>query len=515
MTNTKIGKLGAALTHLKLENNFLSNGGLQSFPLVERGQIANGIISEKLSIGEWQDVVKMIYGGFGKADALYEGDPIDLKKRIVESALKHPDTLFRSDETVKTLAAKKEFDLLYDLFASVPIGYKEIDSILKLFPNEFYECPKGENMIQALHKQAAKSAMADNNMNHAWYHYRHAKDKEGLALVFDAILKSGNSNSYSELESIALSEPTLRTQRLKRIIDNTIESKKPVASAVKVYELYKKHNLKLTKPEQDALVEEVATEASRYDITRQLSGYGEVWLPWAKKHATDEPKVAYRIMAQRKYTGPEIITAVIAGLKVERYQNEERKLETKDVKKEHLAAAYEQADFNGKVQIAEALKDPEKLQSLSKAAYKKRDLLQAYTLWVSSGGSLENDYFNKIMTRLVRQEVKQGYGYMSFLDDRDKKGLEKAFDLMLTGKERSTARGAYEVALRLGDEKKTQLAREHMISVSPSFALREFSGTDKQDKSGIDLVLSRMSEAYGVDKTVLENVVSKYAPMKG
>ena len=61
MVGKKASNLGNALTALGLENQFLSNGELSNFPLVERGRIANGIIAEKLRLGRWEGVVQMMY----------------------------------------------------------------------------------------------------------------------------------------------------------------------------------------------------------------------------------------------------------------------------------------------------------------------------------------------------------------------------------------------------------------------------------------------------------------------
>ena len=57
MTVIQKSNLGRALTILGLEDKFLSNGELSNFPLLERGKIANDIISEKLNHGRWEKVV--------------------------------------------------------------------------------------------------------------------------------------------------------------------------------------------------------------------------------------------------------------------------------------------------------------------------------------------------------------------------------------------------------------------------------------------------------------------------
>src|SRR3989344_6485389 len=122
MPAQEVLNLGRAITRLGLEDKFLANGELSRFPLADRGTIANEIIAEKLRLGRWQSVIKMMYGGLGKADALYEGDREELKASILKSAMENPGSglEYPKGEIIDVLRRAGEADLLFRLATLMP-----------------------------------------------------------------------------------------------------------------------------------------------------------------------------------------------------------------------------------------------------------------------------------------------------------------------------------------------------------------------------------------------------------
>ena len=106
------------------------------------------------------------------------------------------------------------------------------------------------------------------------------------------------------------------------------------------------------------------------------------------------------------------------------------------------------------------------------------------------------------------------YGYMTFLDNSDKKGMAEAYDTLIRtdkGKRTDNLRHAYEIALNLGDENKTQRAREEIVAISPEWAIHNFtSQTRGNDERGLDYVLGVVASEHGVEQEELKRFVEKY-----
>jgi len=234
-------------------------------------------------------------------------------------------------------------------------------------------------------------------------------------------------------------------------------------------------------------------------------------------HARGEPRIAYRIFSQQRYHGDFVIVAVQAGLALSHFQNEERVLRANEVDKAHLERAYRSAPFDVKVQIASHLNDSEKLQKLSQRAHKESNLDRAYCLWVAGRGNLEGEYLDGIRTRLIDDAIENHSGCMAFLDDSDTVGLTMAYDALMQSEKPERTDNlsyAYKIALKLGDEERTQRAREAMVTISPEWALRNFTNrTRGTDEKGVDYALGVVAREHGVEQGALRPLVDKYQPV--
>jgi len=251
----KVSGLGNALTALGIEDRFLSDGELTNFPLLERGRIANGIIAEKLRLGRWQTVVEMMYGGFGKADALYEGDRDQLRDDIVRTAVEHSKSA-RIHGTIDVLAKAGENDLLFRLATNIPsLNYEDfMEATHGIDSSYFKDAAQGVQRKHTLHEIAGKKALAEGEYSAAFMHFDEIKDLEGLAQVFDATLALRGRHSSGEwLERIALSDPAQEDDRLKRVVLSSLSDEGGGLNPLAAYELAKKYNVALTSKEVNAL----------------------------------------------------------------------------------------------------------------------------------------------------------------------------------------------------------------------------------------------------------------------
>ncbi|MCX6749089.1 MAG: hypothetical protein NT076_05810 [Candidatus Pacearchaeota archaeon] len=207
MQGVKESRLGKALIVLGLEDQFLLNGELQRFPLVQRGALANEIIDEKLKLGKWRGVVNMIFGGFGKADALYEGNIEQLRERIASTAaISGKEEI--SAETITTLAKKGEYELILRIIESHPkVSLKDLESLRSKIPTAFFEEEnKWQQRTRRLDELAAAKAMSEGNYYSALHYFQELKDTQRIQQASDFVLKKGDIN-YHVAEQIALSDP--------------------------------------------------------------------------------------------------------------------------------------------------------------------------------------------------------------------------------------------------------------------------------------------------------------------
>ncbi len=509
-------RLGEALTTLGLEDKFLSNGELQKFPLVQRGALARGIIDEKLRLGRWHGVVEMMFGGLGKADALYEGDMDQLRDRIAQASAQSEEGV--TDEIIRTLRKKEEYDLILRLIETHPkVSLKGLEAIRSHLPSEFFKEEAGQQRMRRIEELGAAKAMVDGDYRSALYYYQRLENVSGIDTASDLVLDKSDIHYPEEYaEQIALRDPKQSDARLKKIVLS--HSREGGLGPVSAFKMFKKHKVALSPKEQTALYESVAEKADRlaFERTRELNEDHAFLLLWAKKHAEKDPRAAFNIFNLNKYDGPEVAQAAKAGLAIKGYKEYERvhALDVDEIPEPTLRAIYQESQFDVQVRIATHLKDSGLLQTLSRQASEKREYLNAYRLWLSSGESMDSDYPIGLKSKLIDDGLKNHFGSIN-LDKTDITGNRLAFEALMQTSQGSNEflSRAYDTAREIGDEALTQRAREAMVAVNPGWALRHFRGfrTGKiTDPVGVDYVASVVAKQANVDPAQLRGILGKY-----
>ncbi len=532
MAKKSMAQIGTALTTLGLEDKFLSNGHLACYPLAQRATLAQNIIDEKLRLGRWEGVIDMIYGGFGKADALFDGDYNQLKDNIVKSAIKYGKRLC-SDDTFQVLAKREEYDLLFRLATEVPsLNHDSFFNIRKLIPSNYFASPDGFKKHRELFTCAAQRCFELNDYSAAFSYVKSLEDKEGIKKVFDLVLeKMKNTASwwYDEdfglLEEIALSDPEKREERLKMLIRNMQQY-----NPKRAFELYKEHHVNLEVGDLKSLCELVTQTVRQHDLfphgERHSQGLfdddPDLLFSWAEKHVAEHPRTVYHLLIEKKYEGPLIAQAVKHGLRISDRDKNSESLWPSIIDKRYLLEVYPTAPFEVKAEIAKHLKDFPALQILSKevCSDKKRDrsnLETAYRLWIRGKGSLTDPYFTSLRTKLIKDALREEYIHLWFLDSSDISGMQEAFDFsMKIAQNRDSVKHletAYTLASSFDDEQRLQQIHEVMIDTDPQWALHKFIGDKKNiDSRGVQRVVAATAEKTGSDPAILEELVKEYLP---
>jgi hypothetical protein len=512
---------GKALTALGLEDKFISNGELANFNLSDRGVIANGIISEKLNRGRWESVIEMMYGGVGKADALYDGDRKQLREDIVKSAVQDPDAYRVDEHLVNILKKAGETELLVDLATKLPLlNYENFNQIEREIPlhDYFEKAENGAEKKKAFLGVKGKLAFKEEKYSEAISCFLDTKNQEGIDNFFELMSKSKYPGNFyvSSVEEAALSDPLKRDSRLKALVDIVFRaSSKPIEAL----ELQKKYDIDIPPGKMKAIRSKIAKNIERWNLEKSSNNKWGLELSWARQHIQTEPRKAYEIFLNNKHTKRELNSAMFFGLTMTKMSNNEGKtLSVRDIPSaqlEEFRNFYPSLPFDLKKDIARQLKDKKALMQLSKEAKKVGNLDDSYKLFVEAGGNLQSMYIHEVRSKLIKQIIEKDSGVYK-IDSADKIGKTELYNQLIetsNGNERSKLSEAYDLARDLNNDKMLSRVRKLMVEFNPAWALMNFKSTTSQktvDTAGVDYLLSEIAESAGVDKNKLEGLVGKY-----
>ena len=145
---------------------------------------------------------------------------------------------------------------------------------------------------------------------------------------------------------------------------------------------------------------------------------------------------------------------------------------------------------------------------MSKQANNKKEFRQAYDLWFEGGGNPKDPYITKIRDNLIEEEIiKDNDPSTYFLHNADLIGKSLTYSALMEKGTSTAINEAYELGI---DSEHTQKAREAMVNINPSRALKNFIGYDKEkieDPRGDEYVLEFISKKYEVNKGLLKNLL--------
>jgi hypothetical protein len=516
-----VSGLGKALTALGLEDRFISNGELSKFNLSDRGAIANGIISEKLSRGRWESVIKMMYEGVGKADALYDGDRNQLREDILKSAIQDPEAIGVDESLVSILKKAGETELLVNLATKLPLlDFEHFSRIEREIPlhDYFEKAENGAEKQKAFLGVKGKLAFDARRYSDAIDCFLNTGNQEGIDEFFELISKSKDLERFniSSAEEAALSDPEKKDVRLKDLVYSVFRtSSKPVEAL----ELITKHNLDIPSGKMRAIRSKIAKNIEGWELENAPNRKWGLELSWARKHIETDPRKAYKILLENKHTNRELNSALYFGLTMKKMSgNDSKTLNVREIPSDQLEEfrdMYPSLSFELRKDIAKQLKDKKSLMQLSKEAKKVKNLEDSYKLYVEAGGNLESMYIHDIRSKLIKQIIEKNSG-IYIIDNADKIGKTELYNQLIetsSGNERENLAEAYDIAKELNNYKMLNKIRILMIEFSPSWALDHFKGftvNKTLDTEGVDYLLSEVAGSAGVDKNKLEGLVEKY-----
>jgi len=495
--------LGRAVASLGLDSEFLSRGGLEDFSVPEKSQLVNGIVDENLKRGRWQAVLAMVYGDFSNVNILYDGNRSKLKDRILESAQKCPGSL--TEKTMTILKDKGEQELLFRLATEAPFDYETLGFLTHSIGNYLSDSEQGTQRTKKLNLVLGRAAFEHKNLEEALEYFEKVENTEGIGEIFEAVISGKEiSDEYSRGdigERAALADPTQRESRLKRLVLRAIRKRN--INPWKAFQIFKKYDVPLSLLEKSILYNRAAERVSIQDVKE--ANDSELNLRCAKKNIDSNPRDAYPILNKEEPDGEDVLRAAISGIKCEK---EYHGLSLDKISDAHLKKLLSKAPFDVRVEIAGYFKDEKALRNLSREALKEGNLDKAYNLWIEGKGNLEDPDISKVRTKLIIGKVSGSERF--FLDFRkDPIGAVEYYDALMKAK---NVREAYEIALNLKDEERTQRTREKMLEGDLEKTLSFFTdfGGEAKDRKGIELIAEKVAETHNVPTELVREIITKH-----
>jgi len=211
---------GKALVELGYDKEFLFLGKHNAFHLQERSDLVKGILSKNLKLGNWKEVIDIVYGGIGGADQLYDGDRRNLDRDIIKSAKKN-EACIRDlyDHQRRLLKEKNGECLLFSLAANLPSTDEDFMDVTGNIGDSpfFKDAVMSERRKRVYHRIVAKKAVDNGNFRRAFYHYSEVDKKDKINELFDKDLSEKDVNSNTLVE-IALTDTENSKSKLKKLI---------------------------------------------------------------------------------------------------------------------------------------------------------------------------------------------------------------------------------------------------------------------------------------------------------
>lgn len=529
--HTPVSGLGKALVQLNLDENFIYSGKISKFPLSQRTEIINEILSEKLDKGKWESVIDLFYSPKSKINQLYEDSPKQLNQKILDSAIKSSPKkgkMSLDHYLISTLIDAKEQELLFNLATNLPLEHEKLSEISSFitspdyFNQKNFSLEKRTKLINTL----GKSALETSNYKEALQCFLQTGNQDGIEEFFSKKFNREEAPyvNISLLEAAATSDPEKQENRLNQV---AMGFKFNSVSPIDAFNIKKKYDLGLPSWIDGDLAKSIS-KLGKYELEHNFpENEPHLKVKWAEEHLTEEPRLAYMILKEHEPKHPKISQSILAGLSYyydpSSDKNKEKLLRPEEINESDLKQFRKNnpsIPFNIEIGLARYLKDKEELLSLGRSAERQNDFSNAYRLFLEGGGNTNDEYVKWLRQKIIQENFKAGSFNSLFVFHSDKEGLSQAYEHISQhfnlesdlDKKKVYLKEMYSLADSLSNEHKLDETRKLMASTDPSWALRYFSYSSKNhfsDKKGIDYVLSYVSKSTGFDKNTLEGLLDK------
>jgi hypothetical protein len=388
-----------------LEDDVIKSISNRNLPLEERASLANGLILGFLDNREWQSAIKYVYEN-NVISALVDIKREDFVRMAIDSAKQKRRTEGLYDKSLDLLLENWKPQELCELVTQAPIFMRDSIKIADIIADKI-----PEEQMQKMYASFGEKMLGKwdedfyDREENAYGAFKRAKNFAKIDELYNKIIsKTKLYDSNFELLLKITKEDTDVAKRNKRVLQLTqkLLTNKELHKSYLVDEFYKfsKENKILEEdPNSDKLIKLVAIHEGSYDFREESEkAKSYLGLCWAKAHVKDYPALAYSILKQQNYKGPEVLVAAQSGLLHNHRDNEDAALRIEAVDKKDLETLVSdpKTPVQIRVKIAEFFDDKKSMLELSKELYQKtKDANTAYELWFKGGGSDDDEIFKK------------------------------------------------------------------------------------------------------------------------
>lgn len=499
---------GRLASKLGLESHLIENGVLPDRQLLERSRIAHGVIEGLLERKEWEKALQLVYED-KTVRVLYEGDRRALHQAVIAAAKQRSTEYPLGDKTTNILCDKWPVEDIRSFIEQVPLRLDDLEELIVRSvashnaPSTPLYSLLGERALEAKeHQRAVLAFIRSGDM---------PRFESAYAAMLERMVP-GREYETGECVFMGVAEFTKHLAEKVSVASSKMAMLVQYALAPERRGAYvNAHSLLLM-----SLIDgyHIAVDEESREIVKrsaiqmmpeyELKEHPELELPWALAHVNNQPLEAYSILRRHKHKGPETLAAVRGALfEKDSHGNKtyEKHGSLSSFDKEDLKAVYPDVTLNAKVNIAEHLKDGEKMRLLSRTFFfrarrSKKDksgwsLEEAYSLWVRGMGDLNGVYITNLRRKIAEQELSSDRPHFSWLCNSDIVGHQQLFPIVLE----KVPQEAYGLAKRLGAYAQDQ-ARKRIIERSPEKAFRFFA--EEKDRIGLEQANKVLAEKYGV-----------------
>jgi hypothetical protein len=513
----KARAFGRLITALTLEDKVFANGVLPERSIEERAAVVEGIVSEKLNAGAWDDAIILVYDPKSLARLLYNGDRKTFDQQALAVAQRLQPKQLRDIHypirALDLLANQGKYDTVLQFLETLPLDYE-----LTLRVN-IGETNLSKTQVSRLHALYARRAHQEHRYSEAISHYRQLGNTGALDALFDEVLAANVvKDHFNTLLELASSDDTKKKSRLLSIFDNEMSKfisgeESDYSKIKKLYKLYREEGLQISETKKSHLYDAMARHTSCWDI-ESIKDDSHLKLLWAQKHVLDAPAIAYALFAGMSYQGPELLDVLVAGLQHPEYDAHEKRLHIscENARTEHLTTLLRRktTPLDVRTKIAKHLGDKLSLRVFSRYYTAKDQNKEAYLCFMHGDGDATSAHAAALRAPLIAQELRSDYPSFHFLKDTDSPGHYEMYCALVNAGHISRAYGlGQHIEKYFHNSAPLNNVREHILeNNTPIIAYRFF--VDKKDEVGAHRARDALAAQYKVTPEEVTALITEY-----